>query len=70
MSQTGLISWSQTANSNATADSNVGMQEGMAPSAVNDGIRALMASAAKYRDDIAGAILTGGSQHGLHGREL
>lgn len=53
--------WSRTAGSNATADPNVGMAEGMAPSAVNDGIRALMASAAGFRDDIAGAIVTGGS---------
>ncbi len=58
---TGIISWSQTAASNATADSAVNMAEGMAPSAVNDGIRALMASAAKYRDDISGALLTAGS---------
>lgn len=52
--------WSQTANSNATADPTIGMAEGMAPSALNDGVRALMAATAKYRDDIAGAIVTGG----------
>jgi microcystin-dependent protein len=33
----------------------------MAPSAVNDGVRGLMAAAAKYRDDVSGAMVTGGS---------
>lgn len=61
MSQTGVVSWSQTAATNAAADSTVNMAEGMAPSAVNDGMRALMASAAKYRDDTAGSLLTGGT---------
>ncbi len=53
--------WSKTAASNATADAQVNMAEGMAPSAVNDGVRALMASAAGFRDDISGAIVTGGT---------
>lgn len=53
--------WSRTAASNATADSNVNWAEGMAPSAVNDSARAMMASLAGYRDDIAGAITTGGT---------
>lgn len=53
--------WSRTAASNANADSNVNWAEGMAPSAVNDSARAMMASAAGYRDDIAGAITTGGT---------
>lgn len=53
--------WSRTAANNATADAQVNMAEGMAPSAVNDGVRALMASAAGYRDDISGAIVTGGT---------
>lgn len=56
-----FFKWSRTAASNASADSNVNMAEGMAPSAVNDGVRSLMASAAGYRDDIAGAIVTGGT---------
>lgn len=58
---TGLAWWSQAAASNATQDSTVNFSEGMAPSAVNDSARALMASAAKWRDDIAGAIVTGGT---------
>src|SRR5262245_48773143 len=53
--------WSRTASSNATADSTCPFPEGMAPSAVNDGVRGLMAAAAKYRDDTAGAIVTGGT---------
>jgi hypothetical protein len=48
--------WSRTAASNATADSSVNWAEGQAPSSVNDSARALMASAAGFRDDIAGAI--------------
>lgn len=57
---TGLLSWSKTAASNSTADSAVNFAEGMAPSAVNDSARAVMASAAKYRDDISGMITLGG----------
>lgn len=53
--------WSRTASSNATADSTCPFPEGMAPSAVNDGVRGLMAAAAKYRDDIGGGTNTVGS---------
>jgi microcystin-dependent protein len=53
--------WSRTAASNATADPNINFAEGQAPSSVNDSCRALMASAAGFRDDIAGAIVTGGT---------
>ncbi len=53
--------WSRTAASNSTADSNVNWAEGQAPSSVNDSARAMMASLAGYRDDIAGAIATGGT---------
>jgi hypothetical protein len=60
MATQGLTLWSTTAASNGNADPAVGMQEGMAPSAVNDGIRALMASVAKWRDDLYG-ITTGGT---------
>jgi microcystin-dependent protein len=53
--------WSRTASSNATADGSVNWAEGQAPSSVNDSARAMMAAAAKFRDDISGAIATSGS---------
>lgn len=56
-----LYKWSQTAANNATADSSVNWQEGQAPSSVNDSARAMMASVAKYRDDVSGAIVTSGT---------
>ncbi|UGA46671.1 tail fiber protein [Bradyrhizobium quebecense] len=55
--------WSRTAGANATADSTCPFPEGMAPSALNDGTRGMMAAAAKYRDDMAGAIITTGTQN-------
>jgi microcystin-dependent protein len=56
-----LYKWSQTAANNATADPSINWQEGQAPSSVNDSGRAMMVSIAKHRDDIAGAIVTGGT---------
>jgi microcystin-dependent protein len=56
-----LYKWSQTASSDATADSTINWAEGQAPSSVNDSARAMMAATAKYRDDSAGAIVTGGT---------
>jgi microcystin-dependent protein len=53
--------WSRTAASNSTADAQINWAEGQAPSSVNDSARAMMASLAGYRDDIAGAIVTGGT---------
>lgn len=53
--------WSQTAASNATADASINWQEGQAPSSVNDSARAMMAAAAKYRDDTNGAIAATGT---------
>ncbi|WP_315831131.1 phage tail protein [Bradyrhizobium prioriisuperbiae] len=53
--------WSRTASANATADSTCPFPEGMAPSAVNDGVRGLMAAAAKYRDDMSGALISSGT---------
>src|SRR3954469_25168984 len=56
-----LWGWSRTASTNATADSTCPFPEGMAPSAVNDGVRGAMAAVAKYRDDIGGTIATAGT---------
>jgi microcystin-dependent protein len=56
-----FYNWSKVAASNATADSTVNWAEGQSPSSVNDSARAMMASTAAYRDDIAGAIATGGT---------
>src|SRR5579863_1854058 len=55
-----LYKWSQTAAADANADSTINWAEGQAPSSINDSARAMMAATAKYRDDIAGAILTAG----------
>lgn len=59
-----LFKWSQTAANNGTADLTCPFPEGMAPSAYNDGMRGAMAAVAKYRDDVAGAIVTTGSSNG------
>jgi len=56
-----LYKWSQIASADATADSTINWAEGQAPSSINDSARAMMAATAKYRDDIAGAIVTGGT---------
>jgi microcystin-dependent protein len=56
-----LYKWSQTASADAAADSTINWAEGQAPSSVNDSARAMMAATAKYRDDIAGAIVTSGT---------
>src|SRR5262245_54777847 len=56
-----LYKWSQTASADATADSTINWAEGQAPSSINDSGRAMMAAIAKYRDDIGGAIATGGT---------
>ena len=53
--------WSRAASSNATADSSINWAEGQSPSSVNDSARAMMAAAAKYRDDISGALVTAGT---------
>jgi microcystin-dependent protein len=56
-----LWKWSQSAATNATADASCPFPEGMAPSALNDGVRGVMAAVAKYRDDIAGVLVTAGT---------
>lgn len=58
---TGVVTWSKTAASNASADSNQNWAEGMAPSAVNDSARGGMASVAKWRDDLNGTLTSGGT---------
>jgi hypothetical protein len=58
---TGLVTWSKTAATNANADSAVNFAEGQAPSSVNDSARGLMASVAKWRDDLNGTLTTAGS---------
>lgn len=57
----GVFQWSKTAATNAGADPTVNYAEGQAPSSLNDSARAAMASVAKWRDDISGAIVTTGS---------
>jgi microcystin-dependent protein len=56
-----LYKWSQTASADATADPTINWTEGQSPSSVNDSARAMMAAIAKYRDDVAGAIVTSGT---------
>lgn len=58
---TGVAWWSQTAGNNALQDPTINWAEGQSPSSVNDSARAMMASTAKWRDDIAGSIVTGGT---------
>jgi microcystin-dependent protein len=53
--------WSETAAANATADPTINWAEGQAPSTINDSARAMMAALAKYHNDIAGSLTTGGS---------
>lgn len=57
----GFHTWSQTAGTNATADSSIGWSEGQAPSTVNDSARSMMAVLAKWRDDTGSALQTAGS---------
>lgn len=57
----GLYNWSQTAATNSGSDSAINWAEGQAPSSVNDSARAMMAVIKKHDDDIAGAIVTGGT---------
>lgn len=56
---TGLYNWSRTPASNASATYT--WAEGMAPSSVNDSARGIMSDVAQWRDDISGAIVTGGT---------
>jgi hypothetical protein len=51
-----FFKWSQTAATNNTVDSTINWREGQAPSTVNDSARAMMAAAAKFRDDTNGSL--------------
>jgi hypothetical protein len=53
--------WSTTAGNNATADPSINWSEGMAPSAVNDSARAMMAALAGWRNDISATNTTAGT---------
>jgi len=56
-----FYNWSTTPANNATSDPTCPFPEGMAPSAVNDGVRGAMARLREFGNDIAGAIVTTGS---------
>lgn len=56
-----LWKWSTDPATNGAADSTCPWPEGMAPSQVNDSARGTMAAIAKYRDDVSGQIVTGGT---------
>jgi microcystin-dependent protein len=56
-----LYKWMKSAAPNGAADPTINFAEGQAPSSLNDSARALMAATAQYRDDVAGAIVTGGT---------
>jgi len=53
--------WSQTAGTNSNVDPTINWAEGMAPSAVNDSARSMMAGIAKARDDWSGATAAAGT---------
>jgi hypothetical protein len=53
--------WSKVAASNGSADPSINYLEGQSPSSLNDSARAAMAAVAQWRDDISGAIVTGGT---------
>ena len=57
-----LFKWDKaTPLNNATADATIDWSEGQAPSSVNNSARGMMTAVAKFRDDIAGRITTGGT---------
>lgn len=58
---TSVFSWSTTAGTNASADSNINWAEGQLPSTVNDSARAMMAALAAWRLDSGGYVTTGGT---------
>lgn len=53
--------WSKSAASNGSSDATINFAEGQPPASLNDAGRAVMAAAAKYRDDTAGRLTTTGT---------
>lgn len=53
--------WSKTADSNNSIDDTVNWREGQSPGSVNGSARAMMAAIAKWRDDMSGNVVTGGT---------
>lgn len=56
-----VFKWSQTPGSNDDIDSTINLQEGQSPGSLNNSARAMMAAIAKYRDDVSGNLVTGGT---------
>lgn len=56
-----LWKWSTTAANNDDIDSSINFQEGQSPASVNNSCRAMMAAIAKWRDDMSGNTVTGGT---------
>lgn len=56
-----LWKWSTTAATNDDVDSTINWQEGQAPRTVNNSARGMMAAVAKWRDDMSGNLVTGGT---------
>jgi hypothetical protein len=61
-----IQAWSTTAASNSGADSTIGtLANSSAPNSVDDWLRSVMASIAKYADDTGGALIAGGTSTAL-----
>lgn len=56
-----IYAWSRTAADNDDADASINWAEGMAPGAVNNSARSMMATLAKFRDDINGSLTSAGT---------
>lgn len=56
-----MFKWSQTRDDNDDIDATINLREGQSPSTYNNAVRAVMAAAAKYRDDVSGKVDTGGT---------
>ena len=56
-----LWQWSLTSSSNGSADPTINWAVGSSPTSVEGSGRAMLARIAEYRDDISGALVTGGT---------